>query len=145
MTIVVDSNIFIALTLIDEPFHTQATQMLSVWLSTNTLLVAPHLFKSEITAVLRKAVYQERITHYQGDGFLNYILGYPVTFYEDVALLKHSYELAYQLNRPRAYDTQYLALSERLACDFWTADERFYNAVKDKFPRVKWLGNWKTS
>jgi predicted nucleic acid-binding protein len=45
------------------------------------------------------------------------------------------------LNRPTAYDAQYLALAERLACDFWTADERLFNAASQQLPYVKWVGN----
>ena len=70
------------------------------------------------------------------------LLAYPVDFHEDDALLKEAYELAGEFNRPRAYDAQYLALAKRLSCEFWTADERLFNAVKDKFPYIHWLGNW---
>lgn len=141
--IVVDSNIFIAFSLVDEPLHTQANHLLATWKNAQVELIAPHLLKSEITAVMRKVVYQSRMTHEDGHLILTRLLRYSVTFYEDDDLLKKAYELAYQLNRPRAYDTQYLALSERFQCDFWTSDQIFYNVVKDKFPRVKWLGNWK--
>jgi hypothetical protein len=33
-------------------------------------LVAPQLFRSEITAVIRKVVYQQRITHEEGRAML---------------------------------------------------------------------------
>ena len=41
-----------------------------------------------------------------------------------------------------AYDAAYLALAESLDCDLWTGDRAFYNAVKDKSARVKWIGNY---
>ncbi|MBC8099768.1 MAG: type II toxin-antitoxin system VapC family toxin [Armatimonadetes bacterium] len=44
-------------------------------------------------------------------------------------LYRRAYELAEQLSLPTAYDAQYLAVAEHLGCDFWTADERLYNAV----------------
>lgn len=53
-----------------------------------------------------------------------------------------SYELANRFNRPRAYDAQYLALAQRLDSDFWTADERLFNAVNETFSQINWLGNW---
>lgn len=142
MTAVIDANILIAFGLSDEPLHTQANQILLSWASAGTTLIAPRLFRSEITAVVRKAVYQQRITHEQGRAMLARLLLYPVEFYEDDALLKSAYELAGEFNRPRAYDAQYLALAKRLSCEFWTADERMFNAVKDKFPNIRWLGNW---
>jgi predicted nucleic acid-binding protein len=144
MTVVVDANILIAFGLSDEPLHTQASQILAAWRSTGTPLVAPRLFRSEITAVVRKVVYQQRITHEQGREMLVRFLLYPVEFHEDDALLKAAYELAGEFNRPRAYDAQYLALAKRLSCEFWTADERMFNAVKDRFSGIRWLGNWST-
>jgi hypothetical protein len=114
MTVVVDANILIAFGLSDEPLHTQANQVLSSWATAGTPLAAPRLFRSEITAV---------------------------EFHEDDALLKSAYELAEEYNRPRAYDSQYLALTQRLSCEFWTADERLFNAAKDQFPGIRWLGN----
>ena len=71
---------------------------------------------------------------------LTWLLLYPVEFFEDDALLKSAYELADEFNRPRAYDAQYLLLAKRLSCEFWTADERMFNAVKDKFTDIRWLG-----
>lgn len=84
----------IAFGLSDEPLHTQANQILAAWASAGTTLIAPRLFRSEITAVVRKAVYQQRITHEQGRGMLARLLVYPVEFHEDDGLLKLAYELA---------------------------------------------------
>jgi len=91
---------------------------------------------------VRKVVYQERITHEQGRAMLAQLLLYPVEFHEDDALLEAAFDLANRFNRPRAYDAQYLALAEPLSCDFWTADERMFNALKDRFSPIHWLGNW---
>jgi predicted nucleic acid-binding protein len=52
----------------------------------------------------------------------------------------HAYELATEYNRPTAYDAHYLAVAKWLGCDFWTADERLYNAVRSLAPWVRWLG-----
>lgn len=51
-------------------------------------------------------------------------------------------ELAQELQRPAVYDTHYLALADILGCNLWTADEPFFNAVKEQQPRVKWLGDY---
>jgi predicted nucleic acid-binding protein len=142
MTVVLDANILIAYALSDEPLHTQATRILSAFNITQTPLTAPRLFRSEITAVIRKVVYQGRIPHEQGRQMLDQLLRFPLTFYEDDALLKSAFELAERFNRPRSYDTQYLALADHLSCAFWTADERLYNTVKDSLPDIHWLGDW---
>ena len=48
--------------------------------------------------------------------------------------------LATRFNRPTAYDAKYLALAEMMNCEFWTADERLFNAVRDELSWVRWLG-----
>jgi predicted nucleic acid-binding protein len=48
--------------------------------------------------------------------------------------------LAQQFGRPRAYDTAYLALAQINQCEFWTADEKLYNSVKEKVSWVHWIG-----
>ena len=93
--------------------------------------------------MVRKAVYQQSMTIEQGRVMLSQLLAYPVEFHEDDALLKEAYELAVRFNRPRAYDSQYMALAQRLNCDFWTADERLANSTQGQFPHIRWLGHWK--
>ncbi|MDQ6693713.1 MAG: type II toxin-antitoxin system VapC family toxin, partial [Chloroflexota bacterium] len=49
--------------------------------------------------------------------------------------------LAKQFDRPRAYDTAYLAVAQMYGCELWTADEKLYNAVGGQLPWVRWLGD----
>jgi predicted nucleic acid-binding protein len=53
-----------------------------------------------------------------------------------------AFDLAARLKRSATYESHYLALAEHLDCRFWTADERLYNAAKDQFPRIRWLGDY---
>jgi predicted nucleic acid-binding protein len=82
------------------------------------------------------------VTSDEGLRIRDALLNHPLALHFDDALLKRGYELATRYDRPTAYDAQYLALAERLSCDFWTADERMFNAIKEKFPTIRWLGNW---
>src|SRR5258708_23556676 len=143
MTVVIDANILIAYELADEPLNAQANLILSAWQVREEKLPGPRLFRSEITAVFRKAVYQQRLNAEQGRVMLSRLLAYPVEFHEDDDLLKEAYELAVRFNRPRAYDSQFMALAERLNCEFWTADERLVNSTQGQFGHIRWLGNWK--
>lgn len=142
MTVVVDANILIIYGLSDEPLQPLAKARLAMWHNNGTALAAPRLFRSEITAVVRKAVYQTRISHDDGREVLEKLLAYPIALHEDDTLLLAAYELAEKFNRPRAYDAQYLALAQRLSCEFWTADERLFNAITGHFANIRWLGNW---
>jgi hypothetical protein len=83
--------------------YTQANQTLSAWQTTKEPLTAPRLFRSEITAVVHKAVYQQRLTPEQGRALLSQLLVYPVDFHEDTALFKEADDLAVGFNRPRAH------------------------------------------
>jgi predicted nucleic acid-binding protein len=51
--------------------------------------------------------------------------------------------LATRFNRPATYDAHYLALAEMMDCEFWTADERLFNAVRDELSWARWLGQLK--
>lgn len=72
------------------------------------------------------------------------LLVYPITLMFDDRLVRRSYELATQLNHLITYDSQYLAVAERLQCEFWTADEKLFNATQQSLSWVKWLGNFTT-
>ncbi len=139
---VIDSGILIASVYV-ETLTTEAKGLLQQLRAAQTILNAPALLRYELIAVSRKAVYQAHVTVEQGLIARDQLLSYPVTLHFDDALLKRGYELAEEFNRPTAYDAQYLALAERLSCDFWTADERMFNAMNGKFPMIRWLGNWK--
>lgn len=104
-------------------------------------MIAPVLLRYEFAAVARKWVYRELTTPEKAKTALDTLLRYPVTTMIDDLLVYRAYELAAEHNRPTAYDSQYLAVAERYQCDFWTADERLYNSVNGKFPRIYWVGN----
>ncbi len=137
--VVVDAGILIA-AVYPETFTSQAKTLLKHLRKSQTALHAPTLLRYELIAVARKAVFQARITAEEGRIARDQLLSYPVTLYMDDALLKRGYELAEEFNRPTAYDAQYLALAERLGCEFWTTDERMFNAVNAKFANIRWLG-----
>jgi predicted nucleic acid-binding protein len=140
--VVLDSGILIASVYV-ESFNREARHLLTQLRVEQTILNAPVLFRYELIAVSRKAVHQGRVNQEQGLIARDQLLSYPAALYFDDALIKRGYQLAEQFNRPTAYDSQYLALAERLSCDFWTTDERLFNAVSSKFPFIRWLGDWK--
>lgn len=139
--VVLDSGILIA-SVFPETLTPQAQQLIKQLQDENTILHAPALLRYEVVAVSRKAVYQGRVTVEEGLRARDRLLNYPLTLHLNDDLLKRAYELATEYNRPTAYDAQYLAVAEQLSCAFWTADERMFNAVKDRFPAIRWLGNW---
>ncbi len=139
--VVVDSGIVLATVLQEVPSE-KAKALVATWTNRGVQLAAPTLFQYEVVAVIRKAVWQKRITPDEGLAAVEKVLNVPIQVHLDTALLKRAYEFAARFNRPTAYDSQYLALAERLSCEFWTADERLFNAVQTELAWVHWLGNF---
>jgi predicted nucleic acid-binding protein len=142
--VILDSGILIA-SVFPETLTQQAKKLIQQLQADGMTFHAPLLLRYEVVAVARKAVYQGRVTPEEGLRALDQLLSYPVEVHVDNKLLKRGYELAAAYNRPTAYDAQYLALTERLQCAFWTADERLFNAVSDPFFGIRWLGSVKVS
>jgi predicted nucleic acid-binding protein len=140
--VVSDSGILLS-NYLSVPLRGKAKAILDYWDQNGTKLVAPTLFQYEIVAVIRKEVHFKRITAERGLRLRDALLAKPVQLYFDEALLKRAYEIATQYGRPTAYDTQYVALAERLGCDFWTNDQRLFNALSQQIvPNVYYLGNF---
>jgi predicted nucleic acid-binding protein len=76
---------------------------------------------------------------------LEVILGFGIEIREEPGLQARAMALAYQLTRPSTYDCHYLALAQHYQCELWTGDQRFYNAVKEAIPWVKWIGTGSTT
>lgn len=137
---VLDSGILLAT--LQRETYTEHAKTLIVQLSVRQVqMIAPALLHYELVAVTRKWVYRAVSTPEHAKLALDTLLRYPVITVMDDALLSRAYDIAIEYNRPTAYDSQYLAVAERYEADFWTADERLFNAVNGRFPRVYWLGS----
>jgi predicted nucleic acid-binding protein len=136
----IDAGVFVKV-LVQEDLSDIVRQQWERWtLVEKRKPIAPVLFLFEVVAVLRKQVYQGRLTLKEGSVALDVLLDANVEIVTSTALHRRAWELADRLNQPTAYDAHYLALAEIEDCEFWTADERLYNSVKDNFPLIRWLG-----
>jgi predicted nucleic acid-binding protein len=57
-------------------------------------------------------------------------------------MVRRAREIARQYRQERIYDALYAALADLRACEFWTADRRFYEAVKKGLPYVNYLADY---
>ena len=71
---------------------------------------------------------------------LNDFLAIPIRLLRSPDLHRRAFELADELGLSAAYDAHYLAVAEAHECEFWTADERLFNAVREGFPLIRLLG-----
>lgn len=99
-------------------------------------LVAPTLLAFEITSTLHRLVHLREITLEAGDAAFQQFLSLPIHLYYRQEILPIAWLFAKQFNRPRAYDTAYLAVAQMHNCEFWTGDKRLYNAVHNQLPWV---------
>jgi len=140
----VDANIIIKL-VVEEADSDQADALWESWIRNDVQVISPSLLCYETTAVLRKKVYRNQLSESIAEKALSAalnLLDQQVSLVvSTVELHRRAWKLAHRLNRPTAYDAHYLALAETESCEFWTADERLYNSVKEKFPFIRWLGD----
>ncbi len=139
--VVVDASLAIKWVL-KEPYAEEALALASGWASTGTKPVAPCLLLVEATNVLHRRVVKGHISPSQAKHLLAGLLNMGIEVRESPQIHLRALELAQELQTPAVYDTHYLALADILGCDLWTADERFFNSVKEQQPRVKWLGGY---
>jgi predicted nucleic acid-binding protein len=138
LRVVVDASVFLA-SVLNETYTPNAQAVLSQWNEEKREICAPLLFQYEVAATLRRRVYMKDLTTEEARKRADLILGLDIVYFHDRPLLMRGFEIATELNRPRAYDSQYLALAERLNCEFWTTDERLVNSVQANYSWVRGL------
>jgi predicted nucleic acid-binding protein len=139
--VVADSNVLLSNVLV-ETYSAKAEKLLRSWQAQSIRLAAPSLIWYEIVAVVRNHVFRGVLTQDSAIKVRDLLLSKSIRLMLDDALLRRGYELATQFNHPTAYDAQYLAVAERLQCEFWTADEKLFNSIKQNLSWAKWLGNF---
>jgi predicted nucleic acid-binding protein len=138
----VDANLILR-TLVPGPLSERALALLETWGREKTTLVAPALLAFEVTSTLRRFVHLKHISADHGERAFESFLRINIRLSHQRGIFPLAWRLAQQFDRPRAYDTAYLALAQLRGCAFWTADERLYNAVTPDLEWVQWLGNYR--
>jgi len=99
---------------------------------------APALWAHETTSAIAKTVHFGQITEDEGRQALEQLSSLGVRlFVPDADQNRAAFDWTLRLKRASAYDSYYLVLAQALECDFWTADSRLFNALKDS--HFKWL------
>lgn len=125
-----------------EPYTEEALSLANQWVAEETKPIAPCLLSVEITNVLHRRAMKGQISLSQAERLLKGLLDIGIEIRESPQLHVRALQLAQKLQKSAVYDTHYLALAEIMDCEFWTADERFFNSVREQQPRVKWLGHY---
>ena len=138
MTVVVDANI--AVKWVAQEFDSaEAVSLYRDWTERAELLIAPPIFRPEVTNVLHQKIRRGELGLDTALEALEAIHD-AVSIHEPAGLYADALSIAQAIDVGATYDPLYLALAEAERCDLWTADKRFVQAVGYRSSRVRWLG-----
>lgn len=137
-TACVDASLIVAM-LLPERYTEAATKLWETWINNDVQIVAPTLLSYEVTSAIYRKVLQGKITSQDGQAALQQFLAMDIQTLHLPELHHAASALATQFHRPNTYDAHYLALADHLAYPLWTADERLYNTVKERFALIRWV------
>ncbi len=127
--------------LLGDLFWQRAEDIYRRWTAESRSLFVPALFYAEVTSAIRWRMYGKKLSPADAPLMLTEAIDWPLAVWPDSKSIQASaLEFAARFNRPKAYDAQYLAVADALGCELWTADRRLVNAVGDKLPWVRWIG-----
>lgn len=138
----VDASVVVAL-VTAERFSRLTLTLWLEWTAKNLQPVAPLLLRYEVTSALHRKALDGKLSREDAAQALTQALACDIRFVDPPGLNVQAFDLAAHLHRSATYDCHYLALAEQLGCPLWTADERFYNATKNEFSRLRWLGDYR--
>lgn len=137
--VVVDAGLAL-MWVIQEPGTPKAMKLLAAWQQQDVERIAPALFAAECGSGLLKHVRLGTITIADARRALGVLLRAVTVQADDVLAADRAMEIGAVLALFKAYDPLYAALAERVGCELWTGEERFYNAAHPRFPFVHWVG-----
>ena len=139
-TTIVDSGIAVKW-FVPEPDSLRAKLIYDEYQVGNIELLAPDLIYPEFGNIIWKKRLFQNLSEANADAAINLFLNLDFVLTSTAALFDDAYEIAVKYKRT-FYDSLYLSLSIRENCEFVTAGEKFYNAVKRDFPSMILLADW---
>ena len=112
------------------------------WDASGVQIAAPYLMLAETVNALHRKVVDGKLAPQSMSGILENMDALGVRFYNLPNMHGRAWQIADQLNQGAVYDSIYLALAERLDCELWTADQRFYRSARRFSDRIRRLGDF---
>ena len=141
--VVVDASLALKWVILEEDSKA-AEALLAEWTGIAMTLIAPALFMYEVTNIIYRKVGRTALSLDEAKQMQEKLRqrGPTLEMPQDTALSLRAMDLAQRFRLPATYDAHYLALAEREGCDYWTADERLWNGVRQELSWVRWLGSY---
>lgn len=137
--LVIDAS-FLAKLSFREVLSDTARTLYRRWAEEEVVVCAPLLLFYEIVSIGNKKIFGGFATNAEAESAIEFVLTEPLDIFLTDDIHLQALHVAQRFGLRSAYDAHYLALAQELDCEFWTADERLYNAVRDRFPLIRWLG-----
>ncbi len=140
--LVIDASVAAKWHLSDEEYEEQALSILSSFAQGQVDLVAPGQIRYEVPAAIAVATRgrRPRLSREQGQEAIAEFLALGIKTVGDDDLVLAAYGLVHRYGCA-FYDALYLALAQRLAVPFVTADAKLYHSVSE-VSGVRWLGDY---
>lgn len=129
-----DANIVVRL--ITQSDAGASNDLWTRWRNEGRQIVAPLLLRYEVTNAFHRLQHAGKLTNETTSAFLQTALALPIDYRADESLHTRATAFARRFNRPAAYDAHYLAVAEAADAEFWTTDERLFNAVRHQ---LSWI------
>ena len=117
----VDTSVWIPY-LVPEVYQPQARNLVEEALSMSIRLVAPAFAWAEVGSVLRKKTRMGVVTIEEAQGFFHDFNELPIDYIQEEAIRARTWEIAEIYGLPTLYDAAFLACTESVSGEFWTAD-----------------------
>jgi predicted nucleic acid-binding protein len=128
----------------DETLASSAEALSEGWVRDGLQIVAPTIFTSEVTSIVRERNFRGAISAQDARDSLELTFQWPVSTPDlGIDQQRRALQIAARFNQPKAYDAQYLAFADLLGCELWTGDRRLVNQVSRELPWVKWVGDYR--
>ena len=140
-TYVIDASVAFKWHVDDEEAIQEARQLLRDYGDGKIAIMAPKLFLVEIGNAFNVAVMRTRLEEENALTDFQEILELDIPLIEYTDFLLSAWKFARAHNRS-VYDSVYVVTAQHLDCGFYTGDKRLYNALRDKIPLIKWIGDY---
>lgn len=139
--VVVDASVAVKW-LVREEHTDKALAILRAWHDEEVTPVAPHLLPFEVANALHRKVFRGELDVGDSTRLVSRLFESRLELHQPPGLHVRALQLASQLQQGAVYDAHYLALAERVGCELWTADARFYRAAGPAVDNLRWLGEF---
>ena|SRR5438128_11514075 len=139
----VDCSVVVKWKLAGEPQAAESEQLFLDWQHPVIEVCSPNLLEIEVMSAFLRACRQGRLRDTEAMDFIRDLLALPFMLHRmTTAMALRAFEIAQRYNQ-RSYDCVYVALAEQEAVEFWTGDQRLYNALHAPYPFVRWIADYR--